>query len=387
MKLSGVAVGDRLLQQNDMHPDWVTGYGHLGSYRFVGASAAGVRHVAQGKLREDAFAIRTAGPWIAVAVSDGVGSRKLSRYGASYCVDALTVHLLRTAEELSNEAINQTQPDGLPETPSEPISMPAAEPCPFVCSELSGTTAVGDSEMAESGKDYKVPNQGVTYGTLSWVRDSKCADLPRSRRTISEKVEKFKEAFQRTHRGVIDFARSLENSPDELACTLMALLVNSQTHELMLAHIGDGMVMGFGGDGAIKEWETQVTDGAGYTYSFTQPDWEKYLSVHWNLPEEIDGLEFICLMTDGVVEEFAGPDSENIFRLWRDYIRGRLQSTLDDAEAARRLLDFVRAYHDRSNGDDKTLVIVMRPPVQFEEKARSLDADQVTEKLDEEEYA
>lgn len=65
-------------------------------------------------FRDDAFAIRTAGEWLAVAVSEG--SRRQSRYGSSFAVEALCEHLLRGA-------INNTNSRPLAPSPSRPLAL------------------------------------------------------------------------------------------------------------------------------------------------------------------------------------------------------------------------------------------------------------------------
>ena len=96
MTMRGFVVGDRILGQSaDSHADWCAAYGQLDAYRFVGASAIGKLHLRDVRPRDDAFAVRSSGVWLAVAVADGAGSRKQSRYGASFAVEALCEHLLR----------------------------------------------------------------------------------------------------------------------------------------------------------------------------------------------------------------------------------------------------------------------------------------------------
>ena len=90
------AIGDRFLDRSgDTHPKWRLAHAVLKSYKIVGASAAGKLHLAKGTPRDDAFAIRSYGPWLAVGVSDGVGSRPHSRYGATYVAEILASMLLR----------------------------------------------------------------------------------------------------------------------------------------------------------------------------------------------------------------------------------------------------------------------------------------------------
>jgi len=94
--LTGFVIGDRGLgASGDTHPFWIMAHAVAGPFLVVGASAIGQIHLGQGLPRDDAFVIRAAGPWLAAAVADGVGSRPLSRYGATYAVEALTALLLR----------------------------------------------------------------------------------------------------------------------------------------------------------------------------------------------------------------------------------------------------------------------------------------------------
>src|SRR5438105_2012236 len=94
---SGFVVGDRILgvSSGDTHPLWTAAYGVLGPYWILLASAVGQLHLAQEQSRDDAVVARSAGAWLAVAMADGVGSRPLSRYGATYVADSLASKLLQ----------------------------------------------------------------------------------------------------------------------------------------------------------------------------------------------------------------------------------------------------------------------------------------------------
>lgn len=96
--MSSFAIGDRGLgAAGDTHPDWMMAHATTGPILVAGASAIGQIHLAHGMPRDDAFMIKSVGPWLAVAVSDGVGSRPMSRFGSTYVVDALTSLLLHLA--------------------------------------------------------------------------------------------------------------------------------------------------------------------------------------------------------------------------------------------------------------------------------------------------
>jgi hypothetical protein len=66
-----------------------SGYVQADSYSVIGASVQGRLHSYNNIPRDDAFAVRFNGTWLVVAVSDGAGSRKNSRYGASFSVSRL----------------------------------------------------------------------------------------------------------------------------------------------------------------------------------------------------------------------------------------------------------------------------------------------------------
>lgn len=77
-------------------------------YCAVGASVRGKLHIHNGSPRDDAFAVRSNGTWLAAAVSDGVGSRKLSRYGASFAVNRLCTRFFHSATELERNGLKET---------------------------------------------------------------------------------------------------------------------------------------------------------------------------------------------------------------------------------------------------------------------------------------
>ena len=68
--MSGFVIGDRSLRlSGDTHSAWLASHAQVGSYLVVGASAVGQIHLARGLPRDDAFAVRCMGPWLAAAAS------------------------------------------------------------------------------------------------------------------------------------------------------------------------------------------------------------------------------------------------------------------------------------------------------------------------------
>jgi len=114
------SIGDPIPSQlTDKHIDMRANSARLGRYCVIGASVQGRLHKYNRVPRDDAFAVRSNGKWLAVAVSDGVGSRKLSRYGASFAVNRVCTRFfynaskvkLKGVEEATREAFRKTQAD------------------------------------------------------------------------------------------------------------------------------------------------------------------------------------------------------------------------------------------------------------------------------------
>lgn len=73
----------------------------------VGASVRGRLHVYNKVPRDDAFAVRSNGLWLAIAVSDGVGSRPLSRFGASLAVNRLCTRFFYSVAKLNRRGLEE----------------------------------------------------------------------------------------------------------------------------------------------------------------------------------------------------------------------------------------------------------------------------------------
>jgi hypothetical protein len=135
MKERGLVVGDRILAMSaDTHADWCAAYGQVGPVRVLAGSAVGQLHLREGKPRDDAFAIRSAGTWLAVAVADGVGSRSLSRVGSSFVVEGLCEQLLRevVATPPAPPQPSPDQPLPAADTPDESVEKAPKGDAPLV---------------------------------------------------------------------------------------------------------------------------------------------------------------------------------------------------------------------------------------------------------------
>ncbi len=393
MQYRGFVVGDRILGlAADSHADWCAAYGQWGVYRFVGASAIGKLHLRDARPRDDAFAIRAAGVWLAVAVSDGVGSRKHSRYGASFVVEALCEQLLREATGVASPP--ETQPvESTPATDADdkPIQAEtifqqkeAARSERGFLTRLLGRVSAQAAPQAEVSYPlpaFDVPlvsapsdEAATACGTLTWhwQPPARAGEGESSSETVGSaeaslslpsdiSEESIRRAFQRTRQGLEQFAQSRGLALRELHCTLLGMLLNTQTGAVAVGHIGDGLIAVLHpGLGAHPLVEAPTPGEVGETYVLTQSDWENYLAVRYLSTQETAGFTTFYLMTDGVADDCTHPPPEDIFQRWARDIDRELRKEEPLPQTATRLLRWLASYEVKGSWDDRTLVVVMR---------------------------
>jgi hypothetical protein len=81
----------------------------VGPFFIVAASVRGKMHIRSEthSNRDDAFTIYSDGVWIVAAVSDGAGSRLLSRYGSAYSVNKFCSCIIEAIQDKEGFVINQ----------------------------------------------------------------------------------------------------------------------------------------------------------------------------------------------------------------------------------------------------------------------------------------
>ena len=163
------AIGDRFLDRSgDTHPKWRLAHAVLKSYQIVGASVAGKLHLAKGTPRDDAFAIRSYGPWLAVGVSDGVGSRPHSRYGATYVAEALASMLLR------------------------PFVPPLGE---SILSDASRSTKTSNPQLVYQQSSVNLPNREIELKKLMAIFEAKIYENKQEQASNEITVKAMEEAL------------------------------------------------------------------------------------------------------------------------------------------------------------------------------------------------
>lgn len=358
MRGQGVVVGDPIAHHRS-HADWRAAYGRLGKYRFVGVSAIGKWHRHEGRPRDDAFAVRAAGVWLAVAVSDGVGSCPSSRYGSSFAVQTLSEHLLQEALRISSQELPQTDVSSRPEeacaqeespppeavsTMEPPSTKSSREPFPLFSCVVTPPT----DEQA---------NAWVTWD-LSLVRNESEGVATDALQLVSE--EAVRRAFQHTRHDLEKFAEEQGFSLQDLHCTLLGLVLNTETGAFAVGQIGDGVIAAWHPDRKACFLVEAPTPGeAGQTYVLTQSRWEEYLAVKAYPSEEAEGWTTFYLMTDGVADDCIYPPPEGIFERWAQDVDREVRKE-DLPQTASRLLYWLATYERRGSWDDRTLVVVFR---------------------------
>jgi len=139
------------------------------------------------------------------------------------------------------------------------------------------------------------------------------------------------------------------------------MLLNTETGEVAVGHIGDGLVAKFHpGFGAKPLVEAPMPGEVGETYMLTQSDWEKYLAVRALSSQEAEGITTFYLMTDGVAEDCTHPPPEDIFQQWMRDIDREMRKDGPLPQTATRLLRWLATHEVRGSWDDRTLVLVLR---------------------------
>lgn len=389
MILRGLLVGDHILgHAADSHADWCAAYGRLGAFRIIGASAIGKLHIRDVRSRDDAFTVRTAGEWLAVAVSDGVGSQKYSRYGATYAVSVLSEYLLREALGMGSTFENKAKDD-------QPISAEEDTSASNKCDKQDIQTNVSgkgiimrlfgakscepEDKLEQFISAFKLPNSVIPSpdakteaGTLTWhcnqIVESVSSDILKASSVSPLVAEDLKmeecihHAFSLTRQGLDQFSRLHGLDLRKVQCTLLGLLLNTRTGALGVGQLGDGLIAALDCSLGAQELIDAPSPGeVGEVYVLTQSDWERYLAIRILSPQESKKIKTLFLMTDGVAEDYTHTPPPDIFQRWvQDVDREMRAEEQNLPQSATRLLRWLASYEVPGSWDDRTLVVILR---------------------------
>jgi len=396
MMMRGFVIGDRGLgTSGDTHPDWITAYAVAGPYLIIGASAIGQLHRVLGASRDDAFVVRAVGPWLSVAVADGVGSRPLSRYGATYVAEALSALLLRplvsspkSMDRTASLSSPSPQLDNLappPEAETVKLRIGLVEVKPGVASLVAGlkdwTQRLTREESPESADlqvastiGWWLPKTRTNRPSVSEAHSSQeitslSADSDREPLEVSEDapndykvdlIEVVRQAFIKTHVGLREHARSLDIELSELGCTALALLLNIETGRGAVGQVGDGAILGMTARGKVLELVQPPDTGEPQTtYTLNKPNFESYLALNAINRASVDPFVTFYVMTDGLSDDllYSPPEALNE---WAQRVDYNLRVSPSPAQAAAGMLNWLATYTVKGSWDDRTLVVITR---------------------------
>jgi hypothetical protein len=356
----GFTIGDRPLGLlSHLHPPWNMAYAVHRQYRIVAASAIGQSHLAHGGTREDAFTIRALGPWIAVSVADGVGSCSHPHCGAAYTVDLLSSQLLRKSSDSARRG-----------------EMPSKNPDPSLIQEDFGF-------LEEAPWVEDVPTGIWQAGSVGWGLNSPIRDAHPPKTQKADQIESqfdsqeedwesdpfssqlseemIHQSFARTHHFLGDYARHLEVRIDDLGCTALALLFNTETDELAVGQVGDGALLGLRSSGKVELLTDSMeeSDSLQSVYPITGSNWSAHFTGHWWEPDSTDPFCALFAMTDGISADlFYSPGEQ-----WKDWCVNQVNAAkhfTHPSQAASSLLHWLASYKIKGSWDDRTLVMLWR---------------------------
>ncbi len=339
MSLPFFALGDRFLHPGlESHPDRRAIFAELGSWRLLAGSTAGSGHVRRGNPRDDALAVRSGGPWVVVAVADGVGSHSHSCFGASFAVDYLTKNLLQRVSKLQFTATDSW-------SAIVPMGDSLSGDARFSCRSLEDLRQVGSDPRA---------------GELVWPGSLNGPDLNLVSASEEDLYTALRDAFLATRTDLVErYAPANGLDSRRMGCTLLALLLHEPTGRVVVGQVGDGL---------IAEWSpgrpsrdllaAHPALHPGTTSSLTQLDWQDYFVVGSATPPEL-GPWSLFVMSDGVAEDVTPPPEGILERSLRDLDR-EMRLDLPLPIQAARLLDWLTSYQKADSFDDRTLVVLLR---------------------------
>lgn len=141
-----------------------------------------------------------------------------------------------------------------------------------------------------------------------------------------------------------------------LGCTLLGLLLNTETGDTIVGQVGDGLIAWMDRNRQAVALFSDGLSQPGETTSITSATWEQGFRVHALAGESVRTL---YLMTDGVADDCLYPPPQDVFQRWANDVdrEMRAESSLD--RSAERLVSWLATYKARGSWDDRTLAVVL----------------------------
>jgi len=359
----GFAVGDRsLLGTGNTHPDWLLTHAAAGAYRIVVASVVGQKHLELGLPREDAAAVRGAGPWIAVAVADGIGSEPYALHGAAQTVDCLTAAMLRQVTR-PTAAVFPYSPGRPPSHVNDAVphadydrELGVVEPDAWLAARSLGAAVTpGEGD----GPDLVEPGGFRQAASVGWCRVA--CDADGTAASPPPDLEKsLAAAFSQAHQELHYYAGALRLQETDLGCTALALLFNVETGAGAAAQLGDGGILALTEGGAALDLaQPKAAADPTFTFALDQEDYRDVLAVRPFTADESGAYPAIFVMTDGLTRDllYAPRDLQ---AAWLQGVSRHIRSAGSEARAAGDTLNWLARYDVAGVWDDRTLVVITR---------------------------
>lgn len=255
------------------YPEYRTSYKDDNGTMITAARVRGKKHKHEGTNCDDWYEFDTVGSWTVCVVSDGAGSKRLSRIGARVSSEAACAYI---KEQLS--ALDRSQTENSLSMPFDKAEFTA------VCSKLA--------EIMRSG--FSAAYSAVEGAYL-----------------IRSEDEKF----------TADLGRKCDIK--DLSATLLAAAViplkNGETFVISVA-VGDGMVAAVNADGDFTSALKLLgnTDKGGFSGETEFLDGTKTAEKLYSNTKIMRGkVSAVMMMTDGVADDYY-PNSPELLRLYLD---------------------------------------------------------------------
>jgi serine/threonine protein phosphatase PrpC len=360
-------LGDKLISLDEEHPHWCAAYGGKGNYNFLATSAVGRGHRYRNRPRDDAFAVWTKDQWIVAAVSDGVGSRPLSRFGSSFSVNTLCEVLINHVT--TPDVQIGLQIDGRKASDNRlTLDYQVTEDSPreddiFLLSKKLLSSALQQAQQRHSQAGTLAISHDQPMDMDDEESEANCNTDEEAPRLTTI----MRRSFRETHHRLGQYALHQGCQMRDLGCTLLAVLLNVENGQMTVGHVGDGLICGLDENGKSQVLSEPVETGeVGVAFTFTQSNWERYFDVRSIGFGQMDNLRTVYLMSDGVADDiqYAPPE---VMHQWAEDINSIARKDVALSQRILQLLRWVDSYKVRGSMDDRTLCVLVRQEGEYDD--------------------
>lgn len=296
-------------------------------FKVFGGSVRGKSHIKDDKPRDDSFnfvAINHKNTdYYVFLVSDGAGSKQLSRFGSCFSVNKLS--------EIIHKKITSND---------------------FLYKETIEKIDVTTEKNLENNTIIEIVNDKVTEDEIITNKIDKTEVIQHYKNLMSE-------SFKELHQNLDDFSKGLKCELKDLSCTLLSVIYIPSLKILICGQIGDGFIVALKKSGkACQLVNPTLSEEIGATYFITMPTHEKYESFEVFINDEIDDIKTIFIATDGVSEDAIYSPPENLLDMWSDALDKNIRSEDEPEVIMEKFLKWLSTYEAKGSFDDRTLFIV-----------------------------